>query len=260
MFIRKINQFSFRIFLTSLLIILTETISLSQPRPTVIPATNPENSFEQTLKKWGFNVIPCQGNSAKIQYKGTPICVQATDEIPAGSYTYNDNTNQIVPSLSTAISDPKLQPANNSTQPLQKTPNNIDMGKLFVFTNLYDYSSCLDDILRLHLGELRRENNQITLVYGDFSRIHEKKSFCIDKIIDLYGNRQINNVEVFELFDLANFRATKLLAARLYPPLGIRQRAAKYIGYIYEMDRNNPDILRLAGKNPASQVLIKKKE
>ena len=48
-----------------------------------------------------------------------------------------------------------------------------------------------------------------------------------------------------QLIESANVRATEELENALYPVLGIRRRVAINLGYVYEIDRNNEDILNL---------------
>jgi hypothetical protein len=100
----------------------------------------------------------------------------------------------------------------------------------FTFTNLYDYSTCLDGLLLLYEGrlQLQKANNP-----------------CLDRIIEIYGNN-LSQQQGREIVELANFRATRLLTGRLYPPLGIRRRVAIAFGYIYDMDANDPQMHALA--------------
>jgi hypothetical protein len=117
-------------------------------------------------------------------------------------------------------------PATSTTQSDKITKVN------FTFTNLYDYDTCLDGILLLYEGRLQPQ------------MAHNP---CLAKIIAIYGNT-LSQQQGREIIELANFRATRLLAGKLYPPLGIRRRVAIAFGYIYEMDANDPQMQALAAR------------
>ncbi|MGK7944971.1 MAG: hypothetical protein AB4058_10935 [Microcystaceae cyanobacterium] len=232
------------VLLSSILTFSVAVPSIAQPRPTIIPATSSNVSLGQKLQKWGFVPVACNDNVVRVQSQSETVCVQPTSELPLGNYNYDSVSNQIQP-INNATNLPLTSSSSESSR---LTPDSVSAHNVFKFTNLYDYSSCLDDILLVYEGRLRRENGQITLIYPEMSRIHEKKSNCIDKVIDIYGNR-LNNQQTYELLNLANFRATQLLDARLYPPRGIRRRAAQLVGFIYEIDRTNAEILQLVPSN-----------
>jgi hypothetical protein len=133
--------------------------------------------------------------------------------------------------FSSALSQPesKIIPLTPETSVAQS--DNITKVN-FTFTNLYDYSTCLDGLLLLYEGrlQLQKANNP-----------------CLDRIMDIYGNN-LSQQQGREIIELANFRATRLLAGKLYPPLGIRRRVAIAFGYIYEIDANDPQMQALAAR------------
>ena len=101
----------------------------------------------------------------------------------------------------------------------------------FNFNNAFDYSSCMDVIL---LAYERR--------IGDLERAKQNK--CADNFLDTFGTN-ISQELALQLVEAANIHATQKLQNALYPVLGIRRRVAINFGYVYEIDRNNRDILQL---------------
>jgi hypothetical protein len=54
-----------------------------------------------------------------------------------------------------------------------------------------------------------------------------------------------------QLVKSANLYATEKLENPLYPSLGLRRRIAINLGYVYDTDKSNPDILKYI--NPESE-------
>ena len=100
----------------------------------------------------------------------------------------------------------------------------------FDFKNTYDYAACLDVIL------LAYENRSAELenVY---------KNDCANNVLDTFGN-DLSKDTALQLIELADIYATTKLQNPLYPTLGLRRRIAINLGYVYDADKNNPDILQ----------------
>lgn len=106
----------------------------------------------------------------------------------------------------------------------------------FDFKNTYDYATCLDIIL---------------LAYEQRSVELEKafKNDCANNVLQTFGNTLSKDVAL-GLVKSANLYATEKLATPLYPSLGLRRRIAINLGYVYDTDKKNPDILKYI--NPES--------
>ncbi len=116
----------------------------------------------------------------------------------------------------------------NYTNP---TPRSSDLRiaeVVFDFVDIYGYNNCLDALLLLYEGGNPVRDNS-----------------CLLNVTAIFGN-QINRDVMLELVDIANVRATSLLPKRLYPAYGIRRRVAQSIGFVYEIDANNQEIIKLA--------------
>lgn len=106
----------------------------------------------------------------------------------------------------------------------------------FDFKNTYDYATCLDIIL------LAYEKRSVEL---------EKafKNDCANNVLQTFGNTLSKDVAL-SLVESANSYATEKLVTPLYPSLGLRRRIAINLGYVYDTDKRNPDILKYI--NPES--------
>ena len=100
----------------------------------------------------------------------------------------------------------------------------------FDFDNSYDYGACLDSIL------LAYEQRMIELE-------NSAKNKCTNNIFSVFGNKLSKDIAL-QLIYAANFHATQGLEDKLYPSLGLRRRVAINLGYVYEIDRQNKDILK----------------
>ena len=101
----------------------------------------------------------------------------------------------------------------------------------FNFDNAFDYSSCMDVILLVYEQRI-----------GDLEQA--KQNECANNFLNTFGTN-ISQELALQLIEAANIHATQKLQNALYPVLGIRRRVAINFGYIYEIDRNNRDILQL---------------
>ncbi len=120
---------------------------------------------------------------------------------------------------------------------LSKTPNSKIQEFAFDFNNTYDYAACLDVILLVH----EKRSAELENV---------SKNDCATKVLNVFGNNLSKDVAL-RLVKLANLHATEGLENPLYPSLGLRRRIAINLGYVYDMDKSNPDILKYT--NPESK-------
>lgn len=113
----------------------------------------------------------------------------------------------------------------------ESQPQNSQIEKFaFDFNNTYDYAACLDVILLAY----EQRNRELENVY---------KNDCATSILNTFGN-DLEKDLALQLIKSADSHATKKLENPLYPSLGLRRRIAINLGYVYDMDKNNPDILK----------------
>ncbi len=113
----------------------------------------------------------------------------------------------------------------------QSQPQNSQAKKfVFDFNNSYDYAACLDVILLAY----EKRNAELKKVY---------KNDCATDVLNTFGNNLSKDVAL-QLVKSADLHAIKGLGAPLYPTLGLRRRIAIDLGYVYSIDKNNPDILK----------------
>lgn len=187
----------------------------SQSRPTIIPAQPSQPSLDQLVREWGFSAVSCGGNVAQISSQDETVCVQPTAELPAGNYTYDRASNQIAPS--DAAGSPPPDPA----------PSPIAGTLEFNFTSFGGYNDCVEDLLDLYEGRERSPGGQ---------------SPCAEEAIRVYGTNGLSRQQAREAIELADFRATNLLTLKFYPLRGLRVRVAQLLGYIYEVDSDDPQM------------------
>ena len=101
----------------------------------------------------------------------------------------------------------------------------------FNFDNAYDYAACLDVILLAYEGR----NSELE---------NAAQNECTSDILNTFGD-ELTKDTALELVKSAHFRATEGLESPLYPSFGIRRRVAINLGYVYDIDKNNSDILEL---------------
>jgi hypothetical protein len=141
----------------------------------------------------------------------------------------NQQNNQQTPQI--------LQPVHINPKPQMTDPRIQHI--TFTFTNVADYGDCLDILLLSY--ENRPE--QVTRTIGA-----QGGNACAEQIFSVFGNN-LNRDVMLQLIELANFRATSLLAGKLFPSYGLRRRIAMHFGYLYEMDLDDPKMLQYAKKN-----------
>ncbi len=210
------------------------------PRPQIVTTQQLQssNKMMEMLSAWGFVPTVCQGNVAEIRDSSTgeKACVQPYGELGVGKFVYDALNNQIQPDVTQSGNQlTKLQ--NNQANlehfnPIPQTEDPRIAQMVFTFNNLYDYGTCLDAIL------LAYEGREIELQGMN-------KNECANNVINLFGTNLSKDLTL-QLVDLANFRATKLLDNTLYPAFGLRRRVAINLGYIYEIDSNNSEMLNYA--------------
>ena len=227
--------------LTTLGIIVSGQAAVAiPPRPQIISTQQLQasNQMMEMLSAWGFVPTVCQGNVAEIRNSSTgeTACVQPHGELGVGKFVYDALNNQIQPDITQSGNQlTKLQ--NNQgnlghVNPIPQTEDPRIAQMVFTFNNLYDYGTCLDAILLAYEGrELELQNMN--------------KNQCANNVINLFGTRLSQDIAL-QLVDLANFRATNLLQSTLYPSFGLRRRVAINLGYIYDMDKDNSEMLNYA--------------
>ena len=108
--------------------------------------------------------------------------------------------------------------------------NNQNQEFTFDFTNTYDYASCLDVILLAYEQRTAELENAA-------------KNDCANNVLNTFGN-SLSKDTALKLVESADLHATEGLENPLYPTLGLRRRIAINLGYIYDADKSNPDILQ----------------
>ena len=207
--------------------------SLSESAQTEI--SPPYNQMMELADGWGFELTKCQENVAIIRHNvtGEKACIVPNSQLGVGKFVYDSANNKIRPDnvqeTSTALeSIEKKEQEHINPQPQTQDPR-IDR-VVFDFKNAYDYSTCLDIIL------LAYENRQLELQ-------NTRKNECAENILNLFGNTLSKDVAL-QLITSADAYATETLEIRLYPPLGLRRRVAINVGYVYDIDKKNDDILK----------------
>ena len=210
------------------------------PKPQIIGTQQLQSSNQmmEMLSAWGFIPAACQENVAEIRNSATGevACVQPNGELGVGKFVYDAHNNQIQPDVNTLGAQPITLQNNQGNlghvNPVSQTEDPRIAQMVFTFNNLYDYGTCLDAIL------LAYEKREIELQGMN-------KNECANNVINLFGTKLSKDLTL-QLIDLANFRATKLLDNTLYPSFGLRRRVAINLGYIYEIDNNNSEMLNYA--------------
>ncbi len=198
--------------------------------PTII---NNSSSFQQKLVDWGFVLQNCLVDAVVITDLSTQekVCVKPTNQLNPGNYIYDAVANQIRPD--TRVNQATAPSVNqnvieNYTNPTPRSSDPRIAEVVFDFMEIYSYNNCLDALLLLYEGRNPVGNNS-----------------CLQNVTTVFGN-QISRDVMLELVDIANVRATSLLPKRIYPAYGIRRRVAQSIGYVYEIDVDNLEIIGLA--------------
>ena len=198
------------------------------------------NQMIELLASWGFNIVECQENVINIKHDvtGEIGCAVPNKKLQAGNFIYNSDDNTISPITTQPrqASQPETEPA--SPAQIETKPSNSGAKAqdsrieeiVFDFNNAYDYGVCLDVILLAYEGR----NTELEKV---------SKNECATNVLNVFGNNISKDIAL-ELIKSANFHATEVLGNKLYPSLGIRRRVAINLGYVYDIDKNNSDILK----------------
>ena len=234
---------------TSLIIGITfaiqSTLSISSQAEGVQTETSKQtsNQMKQLLKSWGLELTKCQGNVVQITHDvtGEKGCVVPNKKLPAGNFIYNSATHTIS-SMTTQQASQSETPQKPETKPKPELADSKAQDRkikefVFDFNNTYDYAACLDVILLAY----ERRNAELENVY---------QNDCATNVLNTFGKNLSKDVAL-QLVELANLHATKGLEDPLYPSFGLRRRIAINLGYVYDTDKNNPDILKYI--NPESK-------
>jgi len=200
--------------LSSVMVIGTAQSGFSQayPPPTIVspaPTVVPPVQalpLPQLVMTWGYQPVACTTGIVTIRTNNEVVCVSPNPRLPAGDYIYDRTTNQISPAK---------------------------VVKSFEFTNAKEYSDCVEDIIRL---------------YQDRSALKQRgrMSQCMADVFPNYLETGVTKAQARQFIESANFHATSLLGRKLYPPRGQRMRVTQYLGFIYDIDANNPTFQQLA--------------
>lgn len=201
------------------------------PQPTIIPATPPgattqptfypppspgvpqitiqpqvvNLSINELVTQWGFTPVNCRPGVASIRQDKKTVCVNPTPQLPPGDYTFNPATNQISPIATT---------------------------RPFSFVNSLQYSHCVQDILRFY------QDKEQLLKQG-------RQSDCLADKFQANMQTGISRQQAREMIEAADVYATALVKPKLFPPRGLREQVAQQLGFIYELDANDPVIRQM---------------
>ncbi len=220
------------------IIVAEQPVLAIPPKPQILGLENLQsaNQMTQMLSAWGFVPTVCQESVAEIRNSSTGeiACVQPNAELGVGKFVYDALNNQIHRENQSVT--PKKNEGNlGYVNPVPQTEELRIAEMVFTFNNLYDYGTCLDAILLAYEGrELELQNMT--------------KNQCANNVINLFGSRLSKDIAL-QLIDLANFRATNLLQSTLYPSFGLRRRVAINLGYIYDIDKENREMLKYITSN-----------
>jgi hypothetical protein len=206
--------------------------SETQPKPSAT------NQMVELAKSWGFEITNCRENVTQIKHDVTQeiACITPNDKIQAGRFIYDSKNNEI-----NAVDEPivRSQPNTNSINNVNNNANANEISQLnkskikqvvFNFDNAYDYGACLDTILLSYEGRTVELQKAV-------------KNDCAQNILNMFGNNLSKDIAL-ELVKKANTHATEGLEDTIYPSLGLRRRVAINLGYVYDIDKNNQDILK----------------
>ena len=106
---------------------------------------------------------------------------------------------------------------------------------VFDFDNSYDYGTCLDAILLAYEGRNAELKNAA-------------QNDCSDRVFEVFGENLSKDVTL-QLIELADSYGTTELDLKLYPSWGLRRRVAINFGYMYDIDRDNNDVVKYLSSN-----------
>jgi hypothetical protein len=209
---------------------LTVPTSSTQPKP------SGTNQMVDLAKSWGFEITNCEENVTKIEHDVTKeiACITPNEKIQAGQFIYDSKNNKInavdepiVRSQPTQINN--INNSNNANEIAQLNKSKLKQ-VVFNFDNAYDYGACLDTILLSYEGRTVELQKAV-------------KNECAQNILNIFGNN-LSKDTALELVKKANTHATEGLEDTIYPSLGLRRRVAINLGFVYDIDKNNQDILK----------------
>ncbi|HHP7232380.1 MAG TPA: hypothetical protein ACFCUY_16160 [Xenococcaceae cyanobacterium] len=212
-----------------------------EPNLTKTKISSTSEQMLQLLSNWNFEVTNCQEDVAKIKHDvtGEVVCVVPNETIGIGQFIYNSNNKQLQPANIQAINQgsdvPQASDNQVSINSVAKTEDSRIEQVVFDFNNSYDYGACLDTIL------LAYENREVELDKAD-------RNDCANHIFSIFGKNLSKDITL-QLIQLADTYATTELATKLYPSLGIRRRVAINLGYVYDIDQENREILQHVTSN-----------
>jgi hypothetical protein len=206
----------------------TVPTSSTQPKP------SDTNQMVELAKSWGFEITNCRENVTKIEHDVTKeiACITPNEKIQAGRFIYDSKNNKI-----NAVDEPIVRSQPTQTNNISTDTNEtsqLNKSKLkqvvFDFDNAYDYGACLDTILLSYEGRTVELQKAV-------------KNECAQNILNIFGNN-LSKDAALELVKKANTHATEGLEDTIYPSLGLRRRVAINLGFVYDIDKNNQDILK----------------
>ena len=201
-------------------------------------APQTDSEIQQLLQSWGLELTECKANTIQIKHDktGEVACAVPSQKLQSGNYIYNSAEHTLSPvkppaeDQATKTPAPQVQPEPKS----EPVDPQIQARKLeeftFDFNNTYDYATCLDIILLSYEGR----NSELK---------NAAQNDCGTKVLTNFGNNLTKEIAV-KLVEKADLHATEGLQSPLLPSLGLRRRIAINLGYVYDIDKNNPNILK----------------
>ena len=122
-----------------------------------------------------------------------------------------------------------------------------DSGKVtlrFTFRNVRDYTRCLENVLLLH--EKYEKPEEFTQLSS------EDRNKCTLDVAQVYEYSGLPPCEAKRLIEEADIFATARLQPPLFPDRGIRVRIAQIFGYLYRVDEDDREILKVLPPVPLS--------
>ena len=109
----------------------------------------------------------------------------------------------------------------------------------FTLTSLGAYNSCIEDIL---------------LLYQDKERFRQqgRRGDCLPDVFQTYANTGLSKSQALDLIKAANAYVSTALTSKFYPLRGLRMQVARLLGFIYEVDANDQEIMQLIRESSSS--------
>jgi hypothetical protein len=140
---------------------------------------------------------------------------------------------QLIPINDSAVPATPATPTGSRLVPLSAAPTSTAN---FSFTNVLQYSDCLSAILDLYQGNIPAD-------------LPTRRNACTAAIEQAAGEDGLSQIEARQLVSAADFYSNHFLAKPLYPPKGLRLRVAQLLGYVYQIDQNDPEVLSQAAQS-----------